>query len=82
MQANLLQQGAELMLYGMSTVFVFLAILVIVSSLMSYVLQRIVKAEPVIAASSAHVTPTTGPNDQQLMAVMSAAIHKYRSRNK
>ena len=79
MQNNLMQQGIELMLYGMGTVFTFLALLIIATTLMSAVLQRISKPEPAPVAPAVKSAATV--NDNQLVAVISAAIHKYRSRN-
>lgn len=83
MQETLLQQGVELMVFGMGTVFVFLAILVVVTTTMSSLLQRFLPAKPVEPAVTR--TPAPAPaltDDQQLMAVLSAAVHKYRSRHK
>jgi oxaloacetate decarboxylase gamma subunit len=44
MEPTLLDQGVELMLYGMGTVFVFLAILVVATISMSALVQRFFKA--------------------------------------
>ena len=79
MQDDLLQQGVELMLYGMGTVFTFLALLIIATTVMSAVLQRFAKPEPVASPAA---KPATTAKDDQLVAVISAAIHKYRSRDK
>ena len=79
MQSSLVQQGVELMLFGMGTVFVFLACLVLVTALMSALLQRFIpikEAQPVLAVNA----PVQ--QDEQLIAVISAAVHKYRSRHK
>lgn len=78
MQQSLMQQGIELMLYGMGTVFTFLALLIIATTLMSAVLQRFAKPDPVPAAQATR--PAAVANDDQLVAVISAAIHKYRKR--
>ena len=79
MQSSLFQQGVELMVFGMGTVFLFLACLVLVTALMSALLQHFAPVKepqleptPVVAA----------PNDEQLIAVISAAVHKFRSRRK
>ncbi|ARN76394.1 oxaloacetate decarboxylase gamma chain [Oceanicoccus sagamiensis] len=80
MQDLLLQQGVELMLYGMGTVFTFLVLLIVATTLMSAVLQRFVTPEPAPAVATKPVAPAA--NDEQLVAVISAAIHKYRSKNK
>ncbi|MCP3909226.1 MAG: OadG family protein [Oceanicoccus sp.] len=78
MQDNLMQQGIELMLYGMGTVFTFLVLLIATTTLMSALLQRFAKPEPTAPAGK----PAAVANDDQLVAIISAAIHKYRSRNK
>jgi oxaloacetate decarboxylase gamma subunit len=40
MQPTIVQQGLDLMLYGMGTVFVFLCCMIVVTSLMSRIAQR------------------------------------------
>ncbi|MEP1594634.1 MAG: OadG family transporter subunit, partial [Halieaceae bacterium] len=40
MQGDIVAQGVELMLYGMGTVVVFLTLLVVVTTLMSAILER------------------------------------------
>lgn len=81
MDNELMRQGVELMLFGMGTVFIFLALLVVVTSAMSTLIQRFAKPEPVISAQPPRVQAAAS-NDQQLVAVITAAIHKYRSRHK
>ena len=81
-QDSLVQQGVELMLYGMGTVFVFLVLLIIVTSLMSSLLQRFVKPDAVAVTAPTTVGGTADGNDEQLIAVISAAVHRYRSRHK
>jgi oxaloacetate decarboxylase gamma subunit len=76
-----MQQGIELMLFGMGTVYVFLALLVVATQILSAFFKHYVKPEP------QPVMPPAGKknalaNDDQLVAVISAAIHKYRSRHK
>ena len=81
MEPSLMSQGVELMLYGMGTVFTFLAILVLATSSMSTLVQRFFKAPPPAPAA----TPATSAPVQQddtLIAVISAAIQKHRSRHK
>lgn len=83
MEETLLQQGLELMVFGMGTVFLFLAVLVVVTIAMSSLLQRFIPATPVDKTVDQVASPSTAANnDQQLMAVLSAAVHKYRSRHK
>ena len=79
MQSPLLQQGAELMFFGMGTVFLFLACLVLVTALMSAIVQRFAPAkEPQLEQAPG----VAAPSDERLIAVISAAVHKYRSRHK
>ena len=80
MQDELMQQGVELMLYGMGTVFTFLALLIVATTFMSIVVRRFVKPE-LLPAKVVHRQPVE-ENDEQLVAIIGAAIHKYRSRNK
>jgi oxaloacetate decarboxylase gamma subunit len=79
MQNQLIQQGVELMLFGMGTVLTFLVLLIIATTTMSALLQRFAKPEP--TASAVPATKASN-NDEHLIAVISAAIHKYRSRHK
>ncbi len=86
MQDNLLQQGMELMIFGMGTVFVFLLVLIAATTLMSFIVQRFFP-EAVISAlpkASGSIEPSSDSHsqDEQLLAVISAAVHKYRSRHK
>ena len=80
MQSPLLQQGVELMLFGMGTVFLFLACLVLVTALMSALLQRFAPIKEPQLEQQAPAMAT--PNDDRLIAVISAAVHKFRSRHK
>ena len=82
--ASLFQQGIDLMLFGMGFVFVFLTVLVFSTALMSRLVTvyevKYPQADP---ATNATTRPaTTINNDKQLLAVLSAAVHKFRSRQK
>ena len=79
MQNQLLQQGIELMLYGMGTVLTFLVLLIFATIIMSSLLKRFGKPE---AAAKAAPTATASGNDDHLIAAISTAIHKYRARHK
>ncbi|WP_407331295.1 oxaloacetate decarboxylase subunit gamma [Enterovibrio sp. 27052020O] len=75
-----LEQAATLMLTGMAVVFIFLTILIVLVNLMS----RLVPEElPPQAAST--TTPNQNNNGQisgNTIAAISAAVHKYRSRQR
>ena len=77
---SLISQGLSLMVFGMGFVFVFLTLLVGMTTLMS---KLVVKFEPVAGAVpkklKPRVTKTIDSNNDELVAVISAAVHKYRS---
>ena len=75
-EENLIQQGLELMLYGMGTVVLFLTLLVLVTGLMSALVRRFTPPMPEPVPNGVPV----GQPDKQLLAVISAAIHQHRSR--
>ena len=81
--AVLLQQGVELMLFGMGTVFVFLALLVACTSLMSALLRKYLPEEippvPPKSRQSGAKAATASP-DAKTLAVIGAAIHQHRKR--
>ena len=70
MAAELLEEGVELMLAGMGTVFVFLTTLVVATSLMSRIIGRF-QPEPATANPDAQ--------DEEVAAVTAAIAH-HRSR--
>ena len=87
--SSLMEDGLNLMLFGMGFVFVFLTLLVVATSLMSWIIIKIEKNVGTIPEDGVP-SPTTfiakhdeqAPhcNDNAIIAVLSAAVHKYRSR--
>jgi len=74
---ELISEGINLMLLGMGTVFVFLTILVIVTAIMSSLVQKygaVQPADPTIPGAAGELDEAT------LLAVISAAIHAHRSK--
>jgi len=73
----LFEQGLDLMLFGMGTVFVFLTVLVIVTVSMSAIIRRWLPDEEMDASSSAkHHTEV----DDHIVSIIRAALAKHRSR--
>ncbi len=70
MESSLLAQGAQLMLVGMGTVFVFLTALVAATSLMSSLAMK---------KAPATYTGNSEPSAEEIAAI-SAAISQYRRR--
>jgi len=89
---NLMSDAVNLMLVGMGFVFVFLIILVFVTSVMSRLLiyfapdLRQVSAADHVSVDTGntirHAVDSKSASDVQLMAVISAAVAKYRSQHK
>ena len=75
--SELLMQGGELMLLGMGIVFTFLVVLVAVMTGMSRMAQAIEGAQPQVASGAP--AAATGEADQALVAVIGAAIARYRA---
>jgi len=82
----LMLEGINLMAIGMGAVFTFLTLLVFTTTLMSKLVNKYAPPAPEPAAQpSAAAAPSNQPNqvsDGQLLAVISAAIHRHRSRHK
>jgi len=77
---ELLKEGLALMGLGMGFVFVFLTVLVITVTLMSLILRRFAP-EPAKPAASPSA-PAPARQDDELMAVIGAALHRYRQRHR
>ncbi|SDY18350.1 oxaloacetate decarboxylase, gamma subunit [Allochromatium warmingii] len=77
--STLLLESVMLMLIGMGIVFSFLLLLVGIVRLMSVLLQRFVPVIP--APQSPASAPLTSAIADDLIAVIAAAIARYRSRH-
>jgi oxaloacetate decarboxylase (Na+ extruding) subunit gamma len=71
--SDLLLQGVNLMLLGMGIVFTFLAVLVVALNGMSRLAASLAGPEAPEAGAD------SGVDDAELIAVISAAINRYRS---
>jgi len=93
-KSNLLSEGLTLMLFGMGFVFVFLTVLVFATALMSKLITKYEKSAGVIPdegvpAPTTYISrhgplieqPTSTANDNSsVVSVITAAVHKFRSR--
>ena len=77
--ADLLMEGVILMLLGMGSVFIFLVALVLAMYGMSRMAHRLSPDELAIEASSFPAGAPRAETDDELIAVISAAISRYRS---
>jgi len=78
---ELLLEGLRLMVIGMGIVFTFLLLLVAVLRLMSSAVSRFAPVHPVLSGAAAGGAPhaTDAMQDGELIAVISAAIVRYRA---
>lgn len=79
MSPTLLEQGLELLYYGMGTVVVFLSLLVVVTSLMSRLAQRLELAVPERPQVQRAGAPSTG-SSPVVVAAITAAVHEHRGK--
>lgn len=82
MQNNLWEEGFDLMLYGMGTVFVFLTLLVIGTVIMSAIINGYFYQEPELTPEPAVVGNTGTPVSGKTLAIIQAAIHAHRAKQK
>jgi len=78
MSPSLISQGVDLMLYGMGTVFIFLTLLVLVTTVMSKVIGRLTlqpQVQPI--TESVDSSPTINSNHKLAIA---EAIKQHRQR--
>lgn len=80
MSSDILNEGLNLMAFGMGAVFAFLTLLVIITSIMSAVISRFFPVTLPEAGSS--MAPRTSGVDPQIVSAIMAAIKLHRSRKK
>lgn len=70
------------MLYGMGVVFTFLTLLVIITTLMSFLTNRYFPVAEPVTPSRPRAASAAAPaiQDPQLIAVLTAAIREFKSR--
>jgi len=80
MQDSLMQQGLDLMFYGMGSVAVFLMMLVVLTQMMSWFIQRYLPEAPTVTAATE--SAEQAPVDAHLLAIIQAAVNQHRARAK
>lgn len=83
MQDTLIDQGINLMLFGMGTVFIFLTILVFATTLMSKVVNKLApEAEPEATIPKANTNTTASPQavSTDIVTAIQKAIAAHRQR--
>lgn len=80
MYENILQEGLELMAYGMGIVFIFLTILIIFTNLMSKTIQYLHKRSNLNKINTKYsIKVQKNHSNIELKIIIAAAIHKFRS---
>lgn len=82
MKDSLMGQGLDLMFYGMGTVVIFLALLVVSTLAMSWFIQRYFPEAPAPKSSPMQPDAGSGYPDAKTMAIIKAAIEQYRRHRK
>ena len=82
MPESLASSGLTLMLLGMGTVFVFLTALVFATRLMSLAVGRIAPEAAPGPSADPDSTAHSKILDSEILAAITAAIHRHRSRHK
>lgn len=84
----MIAEGLNLAMFGMGAVFVFLALLIFVTKLMSVMVQaldansaRTLVAAPVRARADQRPATGNAGDDARLKAILSAAVQQYKSKN-
>lgn len=91
--SNLMSEGLTLMVTGMGFVFVFLTVLVLVTTLMSWIITRYEKSVGTLPAegipaptavlgqhqSANNKNQTQATQDHTILTVLSSAVHKFRN---
>ncbi len=83
MQESLLSQGLDLTIYGMGSVFVFLALLIVMTTAVSKLVLRFFPEVPLAAPPNAwRSTPSqsTEEVDQRTLQIIRTALDQHRAR--
>lgn len=83
MEAGLISQGLDLMLYGMGTVFVFLTVLVGSTTLMSALVSRFFPEATIVETSHKPSNiPAVQSVDTRTLKVIQEAIYQHQANTK
>lgn len=82
MSSSLIDQGFELMLFGMGTVFVFLTILIFATTGMSKIITRYFPEQVVVAKPRKKKSAALGASSvaPATLKIIQAAIEQHRNR--
>lgn len=79
---QLLEQGVDLMLYGLGTVFIFLALLVTAITLISFVIRKFWPDDAIAeSVSEQRIHPLKNQSGDTLLKILQNAIDQHRNRH-
>ena len=81
MQSTLFEQALELLVFGMGTVLVFLALLVIAVNVMSRLIETCFPEPIVLDAQPTRAKTDNKVVDTRTLAIIQAAIRQHRDSN-
>ena len=82
MEVSVIEQGLDLMVFGMSTVFVFLTRLVFGTMIMSKFISRFMpEAEPELPKIKIQSAMPTAQRHAKAMAIIQDAVHQHRAKS-
>jgi len=79
--SELLVEGVNLMLLGMGSVFLFLTVLVLAMSGVSRLVVPLAADDPYQNPQRQPLSTPTGKESKEIIAVISAAISRYRNKS-
>ena len=79
MDSMIITQGFDLMLYGMGTVFTFLTLLVGVTLVMSWLVNRLVPEDMELISASVQVPLASETIEPLIVKAIQAALNQHRS---
>ena len=79
MDSMIITQGLDLMLYGMGTVFTFLTLLVGVTLVMSWLVNRLAPEEMAVIFASPQVSLVSETIEPRIVNAIQAALDQHRS---
>lgn len=82
MELNLVTEGLKFMVLGMSTVFLFLVIMVGVLQVQSAIIMKFFPKPATEPSASSGTTTSSAPDDATRIAVITAAIQMFRRKQR
>lgn len=79
MQQTLLEQGLDLLIFGMGTVLVFLLLLVVAINAMSRLIATYFPEPEALSTQPPRPSATASPVDDTTLAIIKAAIAQHRA---